>query len=317
MWAGLRLTPGNNILLWIHQPKTCCGLWLVTGAQWFHRLSPSAGLWLNSGIEPLCCVLVRRWMKGRNRKSDERREWKSCAQLIYVAIECTVIRLHRSDPLATTWKHTLSRSAGGVYSLTKLTCKNLMSVCWVLATSWITHALYFKGVISLVPVCSNSVVIWLLPELPICNIITLMTWALSMSWITRADCKQVFVWVFRRCGKSCLLGCHGDGFLFIRWSVNHLHDHRARSAVDEGHEFKLKAPCGRCFNNNPFLSQTKLTSYSSAPTKLNWLSSPVVTDWNTTTTTRNRFLLKHHVNNWRRQHRTSTHTRRHVTQTWC
>lgn len=129
-------------------------------------------------------------MKGGNRKSDNWREWKSCAQLIYVAIECTVIRLHRSDPLATTWKH-MSQSLGGVYSLTKLTCKNLMSVCWVLATSWITHALYFNGVISLVPVCSNAVVIWLLPELPICNIITLMTWALSMSWI--ADCKQVFV----------------------------------------------------------------------------------------------------------------------------
>lgn len=63
----------------------------------------------------------------------------------------------------------------------------------------------------------------------------------------------------------------------------------------------MTTECGRCFNNNTFLSQTKLTSYSSAPTKLNWHSSPVVTDWNTTTSTRNRFLLKHHVNIWPRQ----------------
>lgn len=36
--------------------------------------------------------------KGVEEETKDQREWKSWAQLIFVALECTVIRLHHSVP---------------------------------------------------------------------------------------------------------------------------------------------------------------------------------------------------------------------------
>lgn len=108
VWAGLRLTSGTNIssspIACVHHPKTCCGLQLLSGAAMISTsVCLPAGLRLNAGTSP---SVVCQWreetvsFKGVEEETKDWREWKRWAQLIYVAIECTVIRLHHSVPLS-------------------------------------------------------------------------------------------------------------------------------------------------------------------------------------------------------------------------
>lgn len=97
VWAGLRLKPATDI----PAPKTpppllspphSCIHHLAAGSDYQPErrlISPpqtAAGLWLIDGLSP----------GGGTKKFVLMQEWKRCAPLVCVAIECTVIRPHRS-----------------------------------------------------------------------------------------------------------------------------------------------------------------------------------------------------------------------------
>lgn len=95
MGAGLGLTPGTNFSSFpipqIHDLRPAAGSDYCLESSLFHHQSASRATtkcWNFSNY----CFSVTGWME----KTGGMETWKSWAQLITVAIECTVIRLHHS-----------------------------------------------------------------------------------------------------------------------------------------------------------------------------------------------------------------------------